>query len=91
MQDLASVRAGLLLVDTAPYQELRGRLEQLAAPDRPFRHSARELLAFSAWRAGDSAAARKWIEAIVTDPQTPSSIRNRVDVLSALVPADAKG
>jgi len=91
MQDLAAVRAGLLLVDTAPYQELRGRLEALTAPDRAFRHSARELLAFSAWRAGDTGATRQWIDAILTDPQTPGTIRNRVDVLSALVPSDAKG
>lgn len=91
MQDLAIVRAGLLLVDTAPYQELRGRLEPLTAPDRPFRHSARELLAFSAWRAGDSAAARQWIDAVVSDPTTPATIRTRVDVLSALIPSDGKG
>jgi len=91
MQDLAAVRAGLLLVDTAPYQELRGRLEALTGPDRAFRHSARELLAFSAWRAGDTGATRQWIDAILTAPQTPGTIRNRVDVLSALVPSDAKG
>lgn len=91
LQDLASVRAAMLLVDTAPYQELRTRIEPLTASDRPFRHSARELLALSAWRAGDNAAARQWIEAIVTDPETPGSIRGRVDVLAALIPSDAKG
>jgi hypothetical protein len=91
MQDLATVRAALLLVDTAPYQELRTRLEPLTASDRPFRHSARELLAFGAWRAGDSAAARQWIDAVVGDPTTPGSIRTRVDVLSALIPSDGKG
>jgi hypothetical protein len=91
LQDLAAVRAGLLLVDTAPYQELRTRLEPLTAPDRPFRHSARELLAFGAWRAGDNAAARKWIDAVIADPATPGTIRNRLDVLAALIPPEAKG
>ena len=91
MQDLATVRAALLLIDTAPYQELRTRLEPLTATDRPFRHSARELLAFGAWRSGDSAAARQWIAAVIGDPTTPGSIRTRVDVLSALIPADGKG
>ena len=90
MQDLAAVRAALLLVDTASYQDLRARLEPLTAADRPFRHSARELLAFGAWRAGDSAAARQWIEAVVSDPTSPGSIRTRVDVLSALT-SDGKG
>jgi hypothetical protein len=91
MQDLAAVRAALLLVDTAPYQELRSRLEPLTAADRTFRHSARELLAFGAWRAGDNAAARQWIEAVTSDPTTPGTIRTRVDVLSALIPSDGKG
>jgi hypothetical protein len=91
LQDLAAVRAGLLLVDTAPYQELRTRLEPLTASDRPFRHTARELLAFGAWRAGDNAAAHKWIDAVVADPETPSTIRSRVDVLAALIPPEAKG
>jgi hypothetical protein len=81
----------LLLVDTAPYQELRTRLEPLTASDRPFRHSARELLAFGAWRGGDNAAARQWIDAVIADPDTPSTIRSRVDVLAALMPSEAKG
>ena len=85
------MRAGLLLVDTAPYQELRTRIEPLAAPDRPFRHSARELLAFGAWRAGDKAAAHKWIDVVIGDPETPSTIRSRVVVLAALMPSEAKG
>jgi hypothetical protein len=91
LQDLAAVRAALLLVDTAPYEELRTRLEPLTAADRPFRHSARELLALGAWRAGDSAAARRWIDTVVSDPETPASIRNRVDVLMALTGSDGKG
>src|SRR5580698_7436391 len=42
IRDLAAVRAGFLLADTAPYSEIRNRLEPLTATDRPFRHSARE-------------------------------------------------
>jgi len=91
LQDLAAVRAGLILVDSAPYADLRARLEPLAAVDRPFRHSARELLALSAWRSGDGAAARRWIDSIVGDPETPAGIRNRVEVLLALIPTDGKG
>src|SRR5207244_981717 len=44
LQDLAEVRAALILVDAAPYEELRSRLEPLTANDRPFLHTARELL-----------------------------------------------
>jgi hypothetical protein len=91
MQDLAVLRAGFLLVDTAPFDELRQRLEPLTEPKRTFRHTARELLALSAWRAGDAAATKKWFDMIVTDADTPSATRSRIEVLMALVAADGKG
>ena len=91
VQDLAAVRAGFLLVDSAPYAEVLQRLEPAAAADRPFRHSARELLALSAWKAGDMAAARRWTETIISDPQTPAGPRRRAEMLSELIAASAKG
>jgi len=91
IQDLAALRAGLLLVDSISYGEMRARLEPLTAPDRPFRHSARELLALSAWREGDMGAARQWTNMIVTDPQTPAGTRSRAEVLSQLIAASGKG
>ena len=91
IQDLAAVRAGLLLVDTAPYAEMRQRLEPLTAPERTFRHSARELLALSAWKAGDMNAARQWADMIIADPQSPSGTRSRAEVLSELIAAGDKG
>jgi hypothetical protein len=87
IQDLAAVRAGFLLVDSAPYSEIRTRLEPLTAPDRIFRHSAREILALSAWKSGDLAAARQWTDLIITDPQSPSGVRSRAEVLSELISA----
>jgi hypothetical protein len=90
LRDLAALRAGFLLVDSAPFEELRRRLEPLTAPNRAFRHTARELLAMAAWRTGDMAAARRYIDMITTDAETPDGTRARVDVLSALIAADGK-
>jgi hypothetical protein len=84
MRDLAAVRSGLLLVDTAPYEDLRRRLEPVAGADRPFRNSAREMLALSALRANDAAAARKWFDQIVTDVAVPAGLRQRIEMLMAL-------
>lgn len=92
VQDLAAVRAAFLLVDSAPYSEILQRLEPVTAPDRAFRHSAREILALSAWKVGDMAAARRWTEMIMTDPQTPPGPRTRAEMLSELIAAaSAKG
>jgi hypothetical protein len=91
LQDLAAVRAGLLLVDTAPVSEMQSRLEALTAGDRPFRHTAREVIALSAWRAGEVATARRWFDMIMTDTETPRSTRSRVEMLIALADAVGKG
>lgn len=87
LRDVAAIRAGMLLVDTAPYAEMRQRLEPLTASDRTFRHSARELLALSAWRVGDLADARKWADMLMTDLSTPAGIRTRAEILSELIAA----
>ncbi len=90
MQDLAAVRAGYLLVDIAPYSQMLSRLEPLTGSDRIFRHSARELLALSAWKAGDVSAARKWTDMMMADPGTPSGTRSRAEILSELIAANGK-
>ncbi len=84
LQDLAAIRGGLIMVDTAPLAELTAKLEPLTAAVRPFRHTARELLALAAWRAGDKAAAKRWFDLIATDAETPAGTRQRVEVLMTL-------
>lgn len=91
VQDLAAVRAAVLLVDSAPYPEILQRLEPATAATRAFRHSAREILALSAWKAGDMSATRRWTEMIMSDPQTPPGPRSRAEMLSELIAASAKG
>jgi hypothetical protein len=91
IRDLAAVRAGYLLVDSAPYSELLSRLEPLTAPDRTFRYSAQEILALSAWKAADLTAASKWTDMIMADPQSPAGTRSRAQVLSELIAASKKG
>ena len=91
LQDLAAIRAGMLLVDTAPLAEMRQRLEPLTEPGRTFRHTARELLALSAWRNHDAAAAEHFIDMITADAETPAGTRARIDLLSALIAANGKG
>jgi hypothetical protein len=89
-QDLARLRAAGLLLETASYPSMLQRLEVATAPAATFRHTARELLALSAWRANDTAAARQWLDMIANDGETPPSLRSRAEALQALLPPVAK-
>ncbi len=89
-QDLARVRATGLAMETAPYDAIRQRLQPAAASDRTYRHTAREMLALSAWRASDAVAARQWLDMMGNDPLTPAGMRSRAEALQALLPPAAK-
>jgi hypothetical protein len=89
-QALAKLRAAGLVIDTVGYADIQQRLEASAAAGSTFRHSAREMLALSAWRNGDMTAARKWLDAIAEDGETPPGLRSRAEALQALLPPVAK-
>jgi hypothetical protein len=90
MRELAALRAGSLLIDAGNYPDAQRLLEPLSQPDRTFRHTARELLALSAWRQGDGAGTKRWFDMLATDPLTPSATRSRAEMLMALVAAESK-
>ena len=83
-QDLAAVRAGFLLVDSAAFSDMEKRLQPASGAQRPFRHSARELLALSAFKAGDVQSLRRWADMITNDAESPASMRARIEALLAL-------
>ncbi|MET0278368.1 MAG: tetratricopeptide repeat protein [Pseudorhodoplanes sp.] len=84
LRDLAAIRAGLILVDSAPFSEMEQRLEPQTGSSRTFRHTARELLALSAFRAKDAAAIKRWADLIVNDVESPAGMRGRIEALLAL-------
>jgi hypothetical protein len=89
-RDLARVRAAQLLLEATTYPNMLQRLEPATAKDATFRHTARELLALSAWRANDAAATRQWLDVIANDGETPPALRSRAEALQALLPPVAK-
>ena len=90
IREIARLRAAGLMLDTAPYDEIEKRLSDEASGTHTFRHSARELLALSAWRAKNTDAARRWLDMIGDDPQSPATLRRRAEALLALLPPAAK-
>lgn len=87
MQNVAQVRAALLLVDTAPLADIESRLKPLDTPAGAFRHSAREIVGLAQYKAGDYKAATDSFTAILNDGETPPGLRRRAELLRTLAAA----
>ena len=84
-QDVAAVRAAMLLVDTVPTADLATRLNRLAAPGQAMRHTARELIGLSAYRSGDVALAETQFSAIQSDSEAPAGVKSRAEFMLTLI------
>lgn len=84
LRDLARLRAALLRLDGTEPDPALANLQGLAA-GTPFRHTAREMLGLSALKKGDFEEAGRWFDQIVADPDTPRSLRERIEVYAAIV------
>lgn len=87
LRNLARLRAAALLVDSAPYPEIRRRLEPLADANSGLRNSARELLAAAALKGGADEDAGRALDAIETDPTATPGLRQRAEAMLGLVRA----
>lgn len=85
--ELARVRAGYVALDLEDRAKVDARMKPLAVDKGTYRHAAREILAFAAWKAGDLDAAHKTIETMDADPETPRAIVERTKLLSSLITA----
>lgn len=85
LQGMARIKAALLLVDTATYDEMNGRLASLDESGNAWRNNARELLGMSAYKAGKYAEAETNFAAIIADSTTSAGLRDRAHVLQALL------
>lgn len=84
-RDLALVRAALLLVDKGPYEDVEKRLAPLTGANQMFRHSAREGIALAAYSAGRYDKALDALQAIILDSEAPQGLRQRAELLLAVV------
>lgn len=79
LRDLATLCSVSLGLDTADPGDLKAKLDPIAAPDNPFRHSARELSALLALRNGDAATAKELFKELAADKTAPSGVRARAE------------
>ena len=85
LRDLASIRAGYLLVDTATPDQLLSRLGKFDKDGEVWRHQAREIFGLAAWRVQDYMMADRYMNAIFADPETPQAMRQRAQVMVQLI------
>jgi hypothetical protein len=81
----ATLQAAALRLDKTDYAEMERRLKDLAEGDSAWRFSARELLGLSAYRLNDMREAEKQFGALVGDQGTPPNLRERADMMLALI------
>jgi hypothetical protein len=85
IRDLARLRAALILVDNGSYDEVSARAEPLIADTNTMRHSAREALGLSAWKAGKTKDALALFDQIASDDGAPRNLRQRATLMSELI------
>lgn len=78
LRELALVLAGNLLIDNGTLADVQSRIETIATEGNPLRNAAREILGLAQYKAGDFAAAQTSFEAVINDPMSQSSARNRM-------------
>ncbi|MEG9883245.1 MAG: tetratricopeptide repeat protein [Hyphomicrobiales bacterium] len=94
LADLARIRAGLLLVDTASVDELKQRMHPLEAEGSPWRSQAREIVALAAYRAGNFTTAGDLFNTILMSPDAAFGLRRRarlmLDLIAPMLDAKAR-
>lgn len=90
LRGYAAIKAATLRVDTADYEEMEKRVSGLIEQNSPWRFSARELLGLSAYRLKNMNEAERQFSALLGDPGTPTNLRERADMMLALIAGDPK-
>lgn len=86
----AKVRAAMLRVDDAPFDEMNTRVGTLTGGENAWRHTARELLGLSAYKNGKKAEAEKIFQEILVDNGATGALRQRAQVMLSLIVEPAK-
>jgi hypothetical protein len=84
-RDLARVRAGYLLAESASPDDLQERLATLERADSPWRNAVREIVASAHYRTGNLMEADRLMNEILADPEAPQSMRQRAQMMVQLL------
>lgn len=85
LRELARIRAALLLSDTASFTDIESRIGEMAQATSTWRHSAKEILAITAFRTGDIVRADKLFNELNVDLSAPSAMRTRAAAMVSII------
>ena len=83
----AVLQAVALEIDNPEADDLKARLDALAAPGSAWAPLAEELLALLEIRGGDAKAARERLDRLAANEDAPQSLRTRAKELAETLPA----
>lgn len=90
-RDMASLKSAYLKLETGDIGSVEKSVAPLAVESGAWRHSAREILALLALKAGDNAKAMDLLRKVADDVAAPAGIRGRAAELLAALESAAKG
>jgi hypothetical protein len=85
LRNVARIRAAFLVVDRASRDDVARRVSDLNAPNSVWRNEAREILALSAYKAGDFAETDRLMNEILSDQDSPPNLRQRAQLMTSLL------
>lgn len=89
LRGFARIQAATLLIDTAELSEIEKRIGAMRDDSSLWRHSARELLALSAFKADQNEKASTLYQELLSDSDTPGAMRQRAQMMLELINAPA--
>lgn len=81
LADFARLQTAMLTLDTAPLEDLRGKLTSLIVDTNPWRHNAREILGLAALKAGKTDEAKAQFEKLLGDQTVPAGMAERARIV----------
>jgi hypothetical protein len=76
-KDIAAIQAVLILIDTAPLDEIKKRLSLIQAGDTELKYLAEELIALSELKTGEADAAKTRLLNLTQNLEVPEQIKSR--------------
>lgn len=84
-RDLATLKAAMIAMDTASYDDIKMRLAPLMIVGNNWEYMARELLAMAAVSAGKGAEARRLLTEVEQDLEAPEVMKRRAKELKSVI------